>query len=128
LRIKLKILLTGFAAYLVTCAVNAQEMSAARYLGALEGAVESCVQAYPQHAAMYRDTVRRSVQCELNDKAFAEWLAKMRTQPPHSLQYSQGHAEGRASLSKDAREAAKQCASLESLVCSGKVGFSPSTA
>jgi len=120
LRITLITVLPCLAGLLYTHAVNAQEMSAARYLGALEGGIEACVQVFPEQAAKYRETVRRSVRCELSDKAFAEWLAEMRTKPPHSQQYSQGYAEGRASLSKNAREAGKQCASLESLVCSRK--------
>jgi hypothetical protein len=120
LQINVKLGWASVAGLLMATAVNAQEMSAARYLGSLEGAVEACVQAFPQHASVYKNTVRRSVRCELNDKAFAEWLAAIRTQPPDSQQYSQGFAQGRASLSKNAQEAAKQCAGLASLTCSGK--------
>jgi hypothetical protein len=115
-----KKIVVGLAGALLFNLSHAQELSLARYVGALEGAVQACVAAFPQQAAVYRNTLRRSVRCDLNDKEFEQWLQQIRSQSPNREQYSQGVEEGRNSMSKNPSDAAKQCGTLNSLVCSPK--------
>jgi hypothetical protein len=116
----MKQLIVCLAACLAPSPSQAQELSLARYVGALEGAVQACVEAYPANAAVYRDTLRRSVQCGQTDAQFRLSLEEMRTRSPGREEYAQGYAAGRKSLSKHPAESAKQCESLAALVCHSK--------
>lgn len=98
-------------------AVNAQELSTARYAGALEGAAQACSEAFPDRATVYRNTLYRSVQCHMGPADFAQWHKELRGSPPHSAQYRQGYLTGKASLSSASSTQAAQCRSLELLVC-----------
>ncbi|MBI3731290.1 MAG: hypothetical protein HY254_23555 [Burkholderiales bacterium] len=105
------------ASYLLLNASSAQELSTARYVGSLEGAAQACAEAFPQKAAIYNDTLYRSVKCHLSEPEFQQWRNKLRNQAPHREQYLKAYAEGKNSLSDHPANRKRECASLESLAC-----------
>ncbi len=83
----------------------------------MEGAVQACTVAFPEKAAIYSDTLYRSVKCHFNQAEFQQWRDKLRNQMPHREQYSKGYAEGKKSLSDYPANRKRECDSLETIVC-----------
>jgi hypothetical protein len=100
--------------------VSAQELSQERYVGALEGAAHACAEAYPQKAAVYRESLQRTLSCHMNATEFARWHKALRATPTQAQQYQQGYDSGKASLSRSEKASADQCRSLELLACDPK--------
>ncbi|MES2038234.1 MAG: hypothetical protein V4495_10370 [Pseudomonadota bacterium] len=113
----MKYLMLICAGYLPLCVSSAQELSTARYVGSLEGGAQACAEAFPQKAAIYNDTLYRSVKCHLSESEFQQWRNKLRNQAPHREQYLEAYAEGKNSLSDHPANRKRECASLESLAC-----------
>ncbi len=109
-------ILFGTSCFLLNV-VNAQELSTARYVGAMEGAVQACISAFPEKAAIYSDTLYRSVKCHFTESEFHQWHDKLRNQMPHREQYSKGYAEVKKSLSDYPANRKRECASLEAIAC-----------
>ncbi|QNA90385.1 hypothetical protein G4G28_21190 [Massilia sp. Dwa41.01b] len=98
---------------LLPLGASAQELSEARYIGAMEGAAQACAAAYPAQARVYQDAVRRLVACHLNDEQFKSWQARLRA----SAEYSASVEQGQRSLDKHPANRERQCRSLQELVC-----------
>jgi|GEM_PF-1788607 len=113
----MKHLISLCAGYLFLNSSSAQELSTAGYVGSLEGAVQACTEAFPQKAAIYNDTLYRSVKCHLSEPEFQQWRNKLRNQPPHREQYLKAYAQGKNSLGDHPANRKRECASLESLAC-----------
>lgn len=113
-------IVTGCKVLLCITAVNAQELSTASYVGAVEGAAQACAEAFPNKAPVYRDSLYRSVKCHMGPAEFAQWHKGLRSAMPHSAQYQQGYVTGKASLASASSVRIEQCRSLELLVCDPK--------
>jgi hypothetical protein len=100
--------------------INAQELSTASYVGALEGAAQACAEAFPVKAPIYRDSLYRSMKCHLGPAEFAQWRERLRTSPAHGTEYQKGYSTGKASLASTDSGRVAQCRSLESLGCDPK--------
>lgn len=100
--------------------INAQEISTASYVGALEGAAQACAEAFPDKASIYRDSLYRSMKCHFGPAEFAKWRDGLRTAPTHSAQYQQGYATGKTSLASTDNGRLEQCRSVELLACDPK--------
>lgn len=105
------------AILLPTSAAQAQELSTAAYLGALDGAVEACAAAYPEHATRYRQAVKRLLSCHLDDAGIAAWRARLRGDATTARQYAEAHAAALRDLSGHPANRRRQCASLDTLRC-----------
>lgn len=94
-----------------------QEMSEASYVGALEGAVQACVAAFPERAASYRQSLQRLAGCHMSDRELAAWRQRLREQDGTRREYAQAYTQGVGSLSGSRKARLEQCASLETLQC-----------
>lgn len=111
---------TGCIALVCLGEINAQELSTASYVGALEGAAQACAEAFSDKAPIYRDSLYRSMKCHMGPAEFAQWHKELRTALRHSAQYQQGYLIGKASLTNTDSMRVQQCRSLELLACDPK--------
>ena len=98
---------------LVLTRAPAQEISEARYIGAMEGAAQACAAAFPQRARDYLDAPRRLVACHLNEEQYRRWHARLRASPG----YAEAVEQGRRSLDTHPGSRERQCRSLQETVC-----------
>ncbi|HEX8602110.1 MAG TPA: hypothetical protein VF774_05660 [Pseudoduganella sp.] len=94
-----------------------QELSTARFVGALDGAADACASAFQSDAASYRATSRRIMSCQMDDKSFAQWHLALRSDPTNKVDYQKGFVEGLDSLAPNAQTRERQCRSLLDLPC-----------
>jgi hypothetical protein len=99
---------------------RAQEFSTTDYVGSLEGAAQACAEAFPQKAAIFRDSLYRSMKCHLEPEEFVRWRKSLRATPQKESEYQKGYATGLASLAPTTKDKAEQCRSLELLACDPK--------
>lgn len=98
----------------------AQELSAATYVGSLEGAVEACSKAFPEQEEALRRTLRRSINCHMSEKEFAQWHDALRNDTQQREDYREGYMLGKGSLGRSPADRAQQCESLTRLTCDAR--------
>lgn len=97
-------------------AVKAQEFSEASYVGGLEGAAKACAEMFPAKAAIYKETLYRTVKCHLGPAEAAQWQQRLQT--VHAAHYKDAYLVGKAEVANAPANIRKeQCGSIERMVC-----------
>ena len=110
--------IVSLLALLFISQARAQDISTARFMGALDGAADACAEAFPKRAHVYRAALRQATQCRLNGEKFEPWLARQLSKKADADEFRLGKSEGSRSLSRDAKTRIEQCRSLEYIPCS----------
>lgn len=110
--------LSCFGFLLVAAKVaSSQELSEARFVGALDGAATACAKAFPDKSDLYRMNTRRIARCQYDDVNFESWHSYLRSSPATRDEYSKGFSQGQGSLAKKKSAQTEQCHSLLNVPC-----------